>query len=206
MLFAFVIGFAVAQYVGIDHAHDKLTAPMALPNPPAAANQNDAPTGDSSPAAALISLVPNSNKHVGQLARDFNLPDANGNLVSLSQYRGKVVIINFWATWCGTCLDEMPSLERLYRDFRNRNDFALVTISVDQEGWSIIAPFLKRTSYDFPVLADADSRVSAAYGVTMLPTTYIVDRNGRIVWNVAGALDWSSAALRAALEKLFPTA
>ena len=74
----------------------------------------------------------------------------------------------------------MPSLEALYHDFKARPDFALVTISVDQEGWSIIAPFLKEKAYDFPVLADADSRVSAAYGVTALPTTYLVDRNGRI--------------------------
>ncbi len=213
VFFAFVIGFAIAQYVSVNRTPDQPMpasarhAPALQSNPPAIQPpmQNDA-AADSSPAAALISLVPNSNQQVGQPASDFNLPDARGNLVSLSSHRGKVVMVNFWATWCGTCLGEMPSLEALYRDFKDRRDFELVTISVDQEGWSIIAPLLKAKAYDFPVPADADSRVSSAYGVTMLPTTFIVDRNGRIVWNVAGGLDWSNATLRAALEKLFPTA
>jgi peroxiredoxin len=201
----FVIGIAV----GIAYALLFHRAPQTSPtSSPAHAMQApiDAPADMSSPAAELVKLIPNSDQHVGQAAGDFNLADANGNLVSLASYRGKVVMVNFWATWCGTCQNEMPSLEALYHDFKARPDFALVTISVDQEGWSIIAPFLKEKAYDFPVLADADSRVSAAYGVTALPTTYLVDRNGRIVWNVAGGLDWSNAMLRAALEKLFPTA
>ena len=202
-----VLGVAYALFHRVDSAPqtsptNSLTHAMQS-NPPEA--PNDAAT-DTSPAAALISLVPNSDKHVGGPAGDFNLPDAQGNLVSLASYRGKIVMVNFWATWCGTCMGEMPSLEALYRDFKGRSDFALVTISVDQEGWSIIAPFLKAKAYDFPVLADADSRVSSAYGVTALPTTFVVDRNGRIVWNVAGSLDWTNPALRAALEKLFTTA
>jgi peroxiredoxin len=206
----FVMGVALGIAYALVFRRAPQTAPTNSPahamqsNPPVA--QGDAMTDTTSPAAELVKLIPNSDQHVGQAAGDFSLPDANGNLVSLASYRGKVVMVNFWATWCGTCQNEMPSLEALYRDFKKRPDFALVTISVDQEGWSIIAPFLKQKDYDFPVLADADSRVSAAYGVTALPTTYLVDRNGRIVWNVAGGLDWSNAMLRAALEKLFPTA
>jgi peroxiredoxin len=207
----FVIGVALGVAYAMFHRVD--SAPQTSPtNSPAHAMQSKPPEAPpdaaiaASPAAALISLVPNSDQHVGVPAGDFNLPDANGNLVSLASYRGKIVMVNFWATWCGTCMGEMPSLEALYRDLKDRRDFALVTISVDQEGWSIIAPFLKAKAYDFPVLADAESRVSAAYGVTMLPTTFIVDRNGRIVWNVAGGLDWSNPAMRAALEKLFPIA
>ena len=201
----FVIGIVCGVVFAIvrNHLRSQQTAP-AIDAP--AIQPMSVPASGAPSAAELIKLVPNSDRNSGELAADFNLLNADGRHVSLSGYRGKIVMVNFWATWCPTCQSELPSLQALWHDYRNRDDFELVTISVDQEGWRIVAPFLDRTKYDFPVLADADSRVSVAYGVRVLPTTFIIDRDGRIVWDVAGALDWSNQTLRAALDKLFPAA
>jgi peroxiredoxin len=153
-------------------------------------------------AVSFVNLIPNSGQHVGEIASDFTLPDSSGNLVALSKYRGKVVFLNFWATWCGACRGEMPSLDALYREFKGRSDFELVTISVDQQGWSTILPFLKSKSYQIPVLSDSDNRVSSSYWVSGIPATFIVDRTGRIVWNCSGGLDWSNDQLKSALRRL----
>jgi peroxiredoxin len=97
----------------------------------------------------------------------------------------------------------MALLESLYREFKGRRDFELVTVSVYQQGWSAISPFLTRNGYDIPVLSDFSNRVSSSYGISGIPATFIVDRSGRIVWDCAGGLDWSDNNLKSALKGLF---
>jgi peroxiredoxin len=233
VVIAFVVGFGVARYFAQPRDSEPGQVAQQSANPPAApapsdasnpsppANPDDADVvtdsasaPDNSPqanavpergdgAVALAALVPSSVKNVGDVAKDFNLPDSSGNHVSLSDYRGKVVFLNFWATWCPTCQGEMASLQSLYREFKDRHDVEFLAVSVDQEGWSKISPFLKTISFDVPVLADADSRVSSAYEVTAIPTTFIIGRDGRIIWNCAGGLDWTDPSLKSAIERLF---
>ena len=116
--------------------------------------------------------------------------------------RGKIVLLNFWATWCGACRSEMPSLENLYRDFRSYQDFAVLAVSIDRRGNRAVAQFMANNGYNFPVLLDGENIASGAYGVSGIPSTFVIGRHGRIIWNCVGALDWSNPSLRDALKKL----
>lgn len=153
-------------------------------------------------AVALTSFIPGSGSDAGQLAPDFGLVDLSGRKVSLSALRGKVIFLNVWATWCPVCRREMPTIQKLYDQFRNYPDFRLIAVSEDQNQ-AAVAPFIERNGYQFPVLLDPGNQVSGAYGVSGFPSTFIIDRTGRIIWNCSGGLDWSSAELRNALQRLF---
>ena len=125
------------------------------------------------------------------LAPQFELPALHGGKVKLSDYRGKVLFINFWATWCATCKVEMPSMEKLYQRFKEY-DFEMLTISVDKDQ-SLIDPFIKQYNLTFPVLLDPDSEVARkAYKTTGVPETFIVDKNGVIVHKRLGPWDWAT--------------
>lgn len=151
---------------------------------------------------ALARLIASSGTEAGRLAPDFTLPYLNGSEVALDTIHGKVVLLNFWATWCGACRSEMPSLENLYRDFGHYPDFAVLTVSIDQRGKPAVAQFMASNGYNFPVLLDTSNATSAAYGVSGIPSTFVIGRDGQIIWNCVGALDWSNASVRDALKKL----
>jgi peroxiredoxin len=152
-------------------------------------------------AISLSALVPGSGTLAGSLAPAFTLSDLNGSTISLLSLRGKVVFLNVWATWCPVCRREMPALEQLHKDLKHRQDFQLLAVSEDQNQGAV-ASFIEKNGYTFRVLLDPDNRLEAMYNVRGLPTTLIVNRQGVIVWNVTGGLDWSSPQLRQALEKL----
>ena len=152
-------------------------------------------------AVSLTSLVPGSGSDAGQLAPDFGLVDLSGRKVALSALRGKVIFLNVWATWCPVCRREMPAIQKLYGEFKSYPDFRLIAVSEDQNQ-AAVAPFIERNDYQFPVLLDPENQVDGAYGVRGLPSTFIIDRTGRVIWNCAGGLDWSSAELRNALRRL----
>lgn len=112
-------------------------------------------------------------------APDFTLKDASGNSVKLSDFRGKVVLLNFWATWCGPCALEIPWFVEFQQQFKSRG-LEIVGVSMDEEGWSVIKPFMAERKINYHVLLGDDS-VSQLYGgVDSLPTTFIIDRDGRI--------------------------
>ena len=127
----------------------------------------------------------------GMVAPNFKLKSLDGEEVSLSQFRGKYVLINFWATWCGPCKIEMPSLEALYQRFKNKN-FALLAISNDMFGASIVKPFVKANHLNFTILLDQRLKASNAFGVTSLPSTFMIDPKGEIIGALFGAEDWAS--------------
>ncbi len=131
---------------------------------------------------------------VGKKAPEFTLKDMNDKAVSLSSLKGNVVLISFWATWCPPCRDEMPSFNRLYREFRNRG-LAIVAVSTDRSA-SLVKDFLGKTPVDFPVLMDSDSKVARQFKVFSLPTTFLLDRNGAIVQKYLGEEEWDSAKIR----------
>jgi peroxiredoxin len=112
-------------------------------------------------------------------APDFTLTGMNGVSVKLSDYRGKVVLLNFWATWCGPCKAEIPwfvEFEKLYKD----RGFVTLGVSMDEEGWQAVQPFVKQRAINYPVMIGND-RVAQLYGgIDSLPSTFLIDRQGRI--------------------------
>ncbi|SHI53034.1 Peroxiredoxin [Malonomonas rubra DSM 5091] len=132
-----------------------------------------------------------ANLGKGSPAPNFTLLDMQGNNVSLADLKGKVVILNFWATWCPPCREEMPSMEMLHRKFKDQG-LVMLAVNVEKDGKSLVDAFLKRTPYSFPILLDVDAEVQNMYKVFRFPETYIIDRNGNIVEKVIGAIDWTS--------------
>jgi peroxiredoxin len=128
---------------------------------------------------------------VGKPAPDFTLLDMQGRQVSLSQFRGKVVILNFWATWCPPCRKEMPSMERLYRDFKEK-DMVMLAVNVDENGKQAVREFLQRMPYSFPILLDNENIAQNSYGVFRLPESFVIDRNGVVIEKIIGACNWLS--------------
>jgi peroxiredoxin len=128
---------------------------------------------------------------VGDLAPDFQLEDTKGNKVPLSDLRGKVVLVNFWATWCPPCLEEMPSMERL-NEVLAGDDFIMLAINAEENGRSVVPAFLEKTNYTFPILYDDKGTVQKLYGVYKFPESFIVGKDGKVVEKIIGPLDWSS--------------
>ena len=136
-----------------------------------------------------------------QRAPDFAVTDLQGRTVRLSALRGKVVVLNLWATWCAPCVDEMPSIERLWSTLQG-DDFALLAVSQDEEGRHSVEPFVQRMKFSFPVFLDPDHEVGDRYGVWGYPETFVIDRNGYVVERVIGPRDWASPESLAALRAL----
>jgi len=122
---------------------------------------------------------------------DFSLKDLDGRKVGLKQFKGKVIFLNFWATWCSPCKEEMPGLEALHQKFREKS-FDLLTISVDYEGLKPVQEFINKHHYTFPVLLDPNGVVLDLFQVTAIPTTFIIDKKGRMVGKAVGPRDWKS--------------
>ena len=125
-------------------------------------------------------------------APDFVLTTPSGAAVSLKQFRGKVVLLNFWATWCPPCVREMPSMEALFQKFKPRG-FTVLAISLDEKGAAAVKPFLKKFQLTFPVALDPDSEISTRYGARDLPSSFLIDAKGRVIAAAKGERDWYSA-------------
>lgn len=132
---------------------------------------------------------------------DFILPDAQGHLVRLSDLRGRPVLINLWATWCYPCRAEMPSMNALYKDYQAKG-LAIVAIATDAAGKSVVAPFIQAYRLTFPVLLDPQNMLGAQLQVPGLPTSYLLDKRGRIVGFEIGERDWNSRQVRHLLDQL----
>lgn len=112
-------------------------------------------------------------------APDFALKDTDGRTVRLSDYRGKVVLLNFWATWCGPCKMEIPWFMELEQNMKGQG-FAVLGIAMDDEGWQVVKPFLAHLRVNYRTLMGNDSVAQSYGGVDSLPTSFIIDRTGRI--------------------------
>lgn len=123
-------------------------------------------------------------------APDFTLWDVNGQSVSLAQFKGQVVVLNFWATWCPPCREEMPSMEALHRKFADKG-LVMIAVNVEENGPEVVPDFLKSHPYTFKILYDVDAKVQNSYRVYRYPETFIIDRNGHIVERVVGSQDWT---------------
>ncbi len=128
---------------------------------------------------------------VGKVAPDFELPDLTEQDVRLSDYRGKVVFLNFWATWCKPCKEEMPSMEVLYRQFKD-DGLVVLAVSIDRVTTKDdIPPFVKSMDLSFPVLIDSWGQTDKRYKLMGVPETYIIDQEGVLREKIIGPRDWT---------------
>jgi peroxiredoxin len=125
-------------------------------------------------------------------APNFTLPGLDGKMVSLTDYKGKVVLLNIWATWCPSCVEEMPSMEKLYKELK-REDFEILAVSIDESGAKAVAPFMQKYKLSFPTLVDSGGKViQRLYRVTGVPESFIVDKEGNIEQIIIGPTDWAT--------------
>ncbi|TAN41112.1 MAG: TlpA family protein disulfide reductase [Nitrospirae bacterium] len=135
------------------------------------------------------------------IAPDFQLTDLSGKVHTLSDYRGKVVILNFWASWCPECITEMPSLNALYEK-QKKNSLVVLGITSDRRS-EPVAEVLKKTPVSYPVLMDSKGAVFIRkYTVIGLPMTFIIDKNGLIVEKIIGGTDFSTAGFAKKIQEL----
>ena len=139
---------------------------------------------------------------VGRPAPDFSLADLNGKVWKMSDLRGKVVFINFWATWCQPCREEMPSMEALHRDMQGSPFQMLAILSSDTAANAEM--MVKMVGATFPILLDPDGTVSRAYGITGVPETYIIDPEGVLREKFLGPRPWDSQGALDMLGRYMP--
>ena len=145
-------------------------------------------------AIGAIYITACRSNNVGERVRapDFTLPDLEGNEISLRDFKGKVIFLHFWATWCPPCRNEMPSVEVLYQKLKDK-DFELLAVSLDRQGSSAVEPFIRDYGLTFPILLDLEGKVARTYKVRGIPSTFIVDKEGLIAERVVGARDWTAS-------------
>ena len=137
---------------------------------------------------------------VAQPAKEFSVGTPAGKPLALRDLKGKVVLLNFWATWCPPCLREMPSMEGAHQRYRARG-LAVVGIAVDTDP-ALVTPYLKQRKITFPVGFDPKSRVADDYGVRALPATFLIDRAGQVAALAMGPREWDGPAARAVFDSL----
>jgi peroxiredoxin len=125
---------------------------------------------------------------IGKTIPEIVLPDLQGDTFRLSKARGRVVLINFWASWCPPCVEEMPSLEKLHQTLRGKG-LDVVSISVDDDR-DIVERFKKEHGLTFTILHDEGAKVANRFQTYKFPETYVVDREGRLIWKFIGPRDW----------------
>ena len=176
----YVVLFVAAILIMVDHYYE---TPMTL---------------------ADVQLPPGVNTEksaVGFKAPAFTVRNLKGNRVQLADHKGKVVILNLWATWCGPCRVEMPGLENLYRRYRSEG-LEILAVSLDKGSSDKVQIFADQYRLSFPVLLDSDGQVESRYHTLTIPTTYVIDKKGMVVAEVDGAKNWESEQTFEALEYL----
>jgi len=138
----------------------------------------------------VVSAAEQKSAAVQKNAPNFTLKDSDGKTVSLSDYKGKVVLLNFWATWCGPCKVEIPWFVEFEQKYKDRG-FAVLGVSMDEEGWDVVKPYLQKNRMNYRIMVGDDKIAEAYGGVESLPTTFVVDKDGRIVKQHVGLVSKS---------------
>lgn len=147
--------------------------------------------------ADLNLIVPRQSSR----APEFTVPRLGSGSLSLKELRGQLVFLNFWATWCLPCKEEMPSMERLYQRYKERG-FTIAAISLDSGSTTAVASFVKELGLTYPIGLDPKLEVANRYTVRALPSSFLIDRTGNTVVIALGPRDWDSAGARAVIESL----
>lgn len=138
---------------------------------------------------------------VGLNAPELSLKDASGSVLNPDELKGSVVFINFWASWCQPCRDEMPSIQGLYDHFKGNNKFRVITV-LYKDDYQSAARYLKENNLDLPVLIDDDGKSAKAYGIAGVPETYIIDKKGVLFKKFKGPAEWNSPKMVSALTSM----
>lgn len=140
-------------------------------------------------------------------ALEFSLKDQYGNSHSLSEYKGKTVLLIFWATWCPDCLEELPDIERLYKEYKQGKNKDIVILGINTPNREVetdvkgITAFMKKNNYTFPTLMDEDGKVFESYDIRTYPTTYFIDRKGKISRCIKEIMHYDD--MKKSIEKTF---
>jgi peroxiredoxin len=159
------------------------------------------PWADAQGAQDAVAALSLSRPTPVQTAKAFRVTTPDNRPLSLSEFKGKLVFLNFWATWCKPCEQEMPSMERLHQRWKDRG-LVVLAISEDAGGASVVTPYLKKHKLSFPVGLDPKSSVATLYGVWGVPSTFIIDRNGNRALFANGPRDWDGPSAQALFQSL----
>jgi thiol-disulfide isomerase/thioredoxin len=137
-----------------------------------------------------------------KMAPNFSLKSADGATYSLSKYKGKVVVVNFWATWCGPCRKEIPDFIKAYKNYKNEG-LAIIGIALDEDGWTKVTPYVTENKINYPIVLGDEEVVRNYGGINAIPTTFIIDKKGNIVDQYTGMM--SLKQLEAKVKPLLKT-
>lgn len=131
----------------------------------------------------------------------FTVPGMNGGKVSLADHKGKVVFLNYWATWCPPCREEMPAMERLYQKLKSKG-LVVLAISLDQQGEAVVKSFVADYKVTYPIGLDPKMELAQKYGIRALPSTFLIDKKGQLAAMAIGGRPWDSPEAVALMELL----
>jgi peroxiredoxin len=199
IVLALVIAAAAVGFLTGPPRHDAdASAPSPVSSPSPAAGPAKARAGKLLPLTEALKELDLIRPSRAKAADDFTVTMPGGGKFRLADHRGKVVMVNFWATWCPPCLEEMPAMERLYRQHKDAG-FTLVAISVDADAGKI-GPFLTAHKLTFPVGLDPRMDLANGYAVRALPSSFIVGRDGNLAALAIGPRHWDNDAAHSLVE------
>ena len=138
----------------------------------------------------VLSGCPGGGVKIGLPPPPLNLERIGGGKIDIKELKGKVILVNFWATWCAPCVSEMPEFEKLHRELEGR-PFAVLAVSVDKNA-STVEKFAGKNNLSFPILIDQGEAVARSWGTTGLPETFIIDREGNVAYKIIGPIEYES--------------
>ncbi|MBE6969684.1 MAG: TlpA family protein disulfide reductase [Ruminococcaceae bacterium] len=191
LLFVILLGAAGVLYSRLGGTADRETL-VTVPAPTAEPVSADTPEEEAAPE---VTPPP---------APDFTVYDAEGNAVRLSDFKGKPVVLNFWASWCGPCKSEMPDFNEVWQEYGDDVQFMMINMTDGyQETMEKASAYMEGQGFDFPVYYDSEQNAAVVYGVMSIPTTFLIDAEGRAVGWAAGAIagDVLRDAIRTMMER-----
>ena len=192
-LIALLAAAALAPPPGVAFGRREAAAPEPITPQPATPGAPGATTGAADLDAGLTERMQDLGFQLPSRAVravDFDLADVSGTVHSLQSYRGSVVFLNFWATWCGPCRIEMPDLQTLYEALNDNDRFTMLAVNL-QEDAAQVRQFANEMGVSFRILLDRSGQASAAYGARTLPMSYLIDKDGVILARIIGIRDWA---------------
>jgi cytochrome c biogenesis protein CcmG/thiol:disulfide interchange protein DsbE len=198
LLLALVLVLAAAGVGWLASA--KAPTPEAVAPPPASGERPTALAPSTAAVDAAMRELDLVRPSRVRAAEDFTLPALGGRTFRLAEQRGKVVLVNFWATWCPPCLEEMPAMERLWRKHKDAG-FVLVAVSVDTDPQKVV-PFVAEHKLTFPIAFDSKMAVADKYGVRALPSSFILGREGELAALALGPRRWDNKASHRLVEAM----